>query len=139
MFLATGCFCCTQTTRPHGFPLLLKHNSMVYKCKYMLFVYRCTWLHIFSRTFVLPPNRFVRLLSSRLLSVVNVFWALAGLLVGTLDVVLDSSARMAPYRILYQTPDSLVYWIIAHGTCRTTERKANLQLKMYVVHQFYTF
>uniref|UniRef100_A0A3Q0SKI9 TBC1 domain family member 9 n=1 Tax=Amphilophus citrinellus TaxID=61819 RepID=A0A3Q0SKI9_AMPCI len=43
---------------------------------------------------------------------------LAGLLVGTLDVVLDSSARMAPYRILYQTPDSLVYWIIAHGTSR---------------------
>lgn len=39
----------------------------------------------------------------------------AGLLVGTLDVVLDSSARVAPYRILYQTPDSLVYWTIAHG------------------------
>ncbi|CDQ87807.1 unnamed protein product [Oncorhynchus mykiss] len=39
---------------------------------------------------------------------------LAGLLVGTLDVVLDSSARVAPYRILYQTPDSLIYWIIAH-------------------------
>lgn len=38
-----------------------------------------------------------------------------GLLVGTLDVVLDSSARVAPYRILYQTPDSLVYWTIAHG------------------------
>uniref|UniRef100_A0A3Q2XHJ3 TBC1 domain family member 9 n=1 Tax=Hippocampus comes TaxID=109280 RepID=A0A3Q2XHJ3_HIPCM len=43
---------------------------------------------------------------------------LAGLLVGTLDVVLDSSARMAPYRILYQTPDSLSYWIIAHATSR---------------------
>uniref|UniRef100_A0A667YST1 TBC1 domain family member 9 n=1 Tax=Myripristis murdjan TaxID=586833 RepID=A0A667YST1_9TELE len=43
---------------------------------------------------------------------------LTGLLVGTLDVVLDSSARVAPYRILYQTPDSLVYWIIAHGTSR---------------------
>uniref|UniRef100_A0A3Q4ARM4 TBC1 domain family member 9 n=1 Tax=Mola mola TaxID=94237 RepID=A0A3Q4ARM4_MOLML len=43
---------------------------------------------------------------------------LAGLLVGTLDVVLDSSARTAPYRILYQTPDSLVYWTIAHGTSR---------------------
>uniref|UniRef100_A0A672YVE2 TBC1 domain family member 9 n=1 Tax=Sphaeramia orbicularis TaxID=375764 RepID=A0A672YVE2_9TELE len=43
---------------------------------------------------------------------------LAGLLVGTLDVVLDSSARVAPYRILYQTPDSLGYWIIAHGTSR---------------------
>lgn len=89
----------------------------------MLVVYGFTWLHIFSRTFVLPLNRLVRLLSNRLLSVVNVFWALAGLLVGTLDVVLDSSARMAPYRILYQTPDSLVYWIIAHGTCRTTDRK----------------
>ncbi|CAL1601093.1 unnamed protein product [Knipowitschia caucasica] len=43
---------------------------------------------------------------------------LAGLLVGTLDVVLDSNARMAPYRILYQTPDSLGYWLIAHGTSR---------------------
>uniref|UniRef100_A0A8C7VB74 TBC1 domain family member 9 n=1 Tax=Oncorhynchus mykiss TaxID=8022 RepID=A0A8C7VB74_ONCMY len=43
---------------------------------------------------------------------------LAGLLVGTLDVVLDSSARVAPYRILYQTPDSLIYWIIAHGCSR---------------------
>ncbi|XP_063776453.1 TBC1 domain family member 9 isoform X2 [Pseudophryne corroboree] len=41
-----------------------------------------------------------------------------GLLVGTLDVVLDSSARVAPYRILYQTPDSLVYWIIACGGSR---------------------
>lgn len=43
------------------------------------------------------------------------FCARTGLLVGTLDVVLDSSARTAPYRILYQTPDSLVYWTIAHG------------------------
>uniref|UniRef100_A0A4W5NCD3 TBC1 domain family member 9 n=1 Tax=Hucho hucho TaxID=62062 RepID=A0A4W5NCD3_9TELE len=43
---------------------------------------------------------------------------LAGLLVGTLDVVLDSSARVAPYRILYQTPDSVIYWIIAHGCSR---------------------
>uniref|UniRef100_G3S7C1 TBC1 domain family member 9 n=1 Tax=Gorilla gorilla gorilla TaxID=9595 RepID=G3S7C1_GORGO len=42
----------------------------------------------------------------------------SGLLVGTLDVVLDSSARVAPYRILYQTPDSLVYWTIACGGSR---------------------
>uniref|UniRef100_A0A8D2M6L6 TBC1 domain family member 9 n=1 Tax=Zonotrichia albicollis TaxID=44394 RepID=A0A8D2M6L6_ZONAL len=42
----------------------------------------------------------------------------AGLLVGTLDVVLDSSARVAPYRILYQAPDSLVYWTIACGCSR---------------------
>ncbi|XP_069834736.1 TBC1 domain family member 9 isoform X2 [Dendropsophus ebraccatus] len=43
---------------------------------------------------------------------------LAGLLVGTLDVVLDSSARVAPYRILYQTPDSPTYWTIACGGSR---------------------
>ncbi|XP_073405868.1 TBC1 domain family member 9 isoform X1 [Dendrobates tinctorius] len=43
---------------------------------------------------------------------------LAGLLVGTLDVVLDSSARVAPYRILYQTPDSLACWTIACGGSR---------------------
>uniref|UniRef100_A0A8D2NJ60 TBC1 domain family member 9 n=1 Tax=Zosterops lateralis melanops TaxID=1220523 RepID=A0A8D2NJ60_ZOSLA len=44
-----------------------------------------------------------------------------GLLVGTLDVVLDSSARVAPYRILYQAPDSLVYWTIACGKDKYTD------------------
>ncbi len=53
-------------------------------------------------------------------SSITALWALTGLLVGTLDVVLDSSARVAPYRILYQTPDSLVYWTIAHGTSTLT-------------------
>ncbi|KAM6150903.1 TBC1 domain family member 9B isoform 2-T2 [Erethizon dorsatum] len=43
---------------------------------------------------------------------------LTGLLVGTLDVVLDSSARVAPYRILHQTQDSQVYWTVACGSCR---------------------
>lgn len=38
-----------------------------------------------------------------------------GLLVGTLDVVLDSSARVAPYCILHQTQDSQVYWTVACG------------------------
>uniref|UniRef100_A0A8C9TE38 TBC1 domain family member 9B n=1 Tax=Scleropages formosus TaxID=113540 RepID=A0A8C9TE38_SCLFO len=41
-----------------------------------------------------------------------------GLLVGTLDVVLDSSARVAPYRILHQTGDSQVFWNIACGSSR---------------------
>uniref|UniRef100_A0A672H0H3 TBC1 domain family, member 9 (with GRAM domain) n=1 Tax=Salarias fasciatus TaxID=181472 RepID=A0A672H0H3_SALFA len=41
-----------------------------------------------------------------------------GLLVGTLDVVLDSSARVAPYRILLQTADSQIYWNIACGSSR---------------------
>ena len=42
---------------------------------------------------------------------------LPGLLVGTLDVVLDSSARVAPYRNLHQTQDSQVYWTVACGRC----------------------
>ncbi|XP_077465400.1 TBC1 domain family member 9B-like isoform X1 [Stigmatopora argus] len=43
---------------------------------------------------------------------------LSGLLVGTLDVVLDSSARAAPYRILLQTVDSQVFWNLACGEPR---------------------
>ncbi|KAM9694582.1 TBC1 domain family member 9B isoform 7-T7 [Trichechus inunguis] len=43
---------------------------------------------------------------------------LTGLLVGTLDVVLDSSARVAPYRILHQTQDLQVYWTVACGSSR---------------------
>lgn len=39
-----------------------------------------------------------------------------GLLVGTLDTVLDSTSKVAPYRILHHTPDSQVYWSIACGT-----------------------
>lgn len=38
-----------------------------------------------------------------------------GLLVGTLDTVLDSTSKVAPYRILHHTPDSQVYWSIACG------------------------
>uniref|UniRef100_A0A8C6P6R1 TBC1 domain family member 8B n=1 Tax=Nothobranchius furzeri TaxID=105023 RepID=A0A8C6P6R1_NOTFU len=41
---------------------------------------------------------------------------LTGLLVGTLDTVLDSTSKVAPYRILHYTPDSQVYWSIACGT-----------------------
>ncbi|MGH0144224.1 UNVERIFIED_CONTAM: hypothetical protein FKN15_002639 [Acipenser sinensis] len=38
-----------------------------------------------------------------------------GLLVGALDAVLDSNARVAPFRILLQIPGSQVYWAIASG------------------------
>ncbi|XP_048453939.1 uncharacterized protein LOC125483311 isoform X1 [Rhincodon typus] len=38
-----------------------------------------------------------------------------GLLVGALDAVLDSNARVAPFRILHQMPGSQVYWAIACG------------------------
>ncbi|KAM5290773.1 LOW QUALITY PROTEIN: TBC1 domain family member 8B [Glossophaga mutica] len=40
------------------------------------------------------------------------------LLVGTLDSVLDSTAQVAPFRILYQTPESQVYLSIACGANR---------------------
>ncbi|XP_028623339.1 TBC1 domain family member 8B [Grammomys surdaster] len=40
------------------------------------------------------------------------------LLVGTLDSVLDSTAKVAPFRILHQTPDSQVYLSIACGANR---------------------
>ncbi|KAG9338921.1 hypothetical protein JZ751_024311, partial [Albula glossodonta] len=43
---------------------------------------------------------------------------LTGLLVGTLDTVLDSTAKVAPFRILHQTPDSQVYWSIACGATK---------------------
>lgn len=39
----------------------------------------------------------------------------AGRLVGALDAVLDSNARVAPYRILLQVPGSQVYSPIACG------------------------
>uniref|UniRef100_A0A4W3JSX3 TBC1 domain family member 8B n=1 Tax=Callorhinchus milii TaxID=7868 RepID=A0A4W3JSX3_CALMI len=37
------------------------------------------------------------------------------LLVGALDAVLDSNARVTPFRILHQMPGSQVYWVIACG------------------------
>ncbi|CAB1352759.1 unnamed protein product [Coregonus sp. 'balchen'] len=40
---------------------------------------------------------------------------LTGLLVGTLDTMLDSTSKVAPFRILHQTLDSQVYWSIACG------------------------
>uniref|UniRef100_A0A8C7ZR44 TBC1 domain family member 8B n=1 Tax=Oryzias sinensis TaxID=183150 RepID=A0A8C7ZR44_9TELE len=43
---------------------------------------------------------------------------ISGLLVGTLDTVLDSTSKVAPYRILHHTPDSQVYWSVACGVTR---------------------
>ncbi|XP_066542686.1 TBC1 domain family member 8 [Hoplias malabaricus] len=40
---------------------------------------------------------------------------ISGLLVGALDTVLDSNARVAPFRILLQVPASQVSWVIASG------------------------
>lgn len=48
-------------------------------------------------------------------SAVYIFLIATGLLVGTLDAVLDSTSKVAPFRILHQTPDSQVYWSIACG------------------------
>ncbi|KAM9710266.1 TBC1 domain family member 8 [Menidia menidia] len=40
---------------------------------------------------------------------------ITGLLVGALDTVLDSSARVTPFRILLQVPGSQLSWVIASG------------------------
>ncbi|KAM9486247.1 TBC1 domain family member 8 [Clarias gariepinus] len=40
---------------------------------------------------------------------------LTGMLVGALDTVLDSNARVAPFRILLQVPGSQSSWVIASG------------------------
>ncbi|XP_008430530.1 TBC1 domain family member 8 [Poecilia reticulata] len=40
---------------------------------------------------------------------------ITGLLVGALDTVLDSNARVTPFRILLQVPNSQVSWVIASG------------------------
>ncbi|KAK7922677.1 hypothetical protein WMY93_009579 [Mugilogobius chulae] len=41
-----------------------------------------------------------------------------GLLVGTLDTVLDSTSKVAPFRILHHTPDSQIYWSVACGVTK---------------------
>ncbi|XP_068458205.1 TBC1 domain family member 8 isoform X2 [Clinocottus analis] len=40
---------------------------------------------------------------------------ITGLLVGALDSVLDSNARVSPFRILLQVPGSQISWVIASG------------------------
>ncbi|XP_056321996.1 LOW QUALITY PROTEIN: TBC1 domain family member 8 [Danio aesculapii] len=40
---------------------------------------------------------------------------ITGLLVGALDTVLDSNARVAPFRIVLHVPESQLSWIIASG------------------------
>uniref|UniRef100_H2M026 TBC1 domain family member 8 n=1 Tax=Oryzias latipes TaxID=8090 RepID=H2M026_ORYLA len=40
---------------------------------------------------------------------------ITGLLVGALDTVLDSNARITPFRILLQVPGSQISWVIASG------------------------
>ncbi|XP_076603786.1 TBC1 domain family member 8 [Chaetodon auriga] len=40
---------------------------------------------------------------------------ITGLLVGALDTVLDSNARVTPFRILLQVPGSQISWVIAIG------------------------
>lgn len=46
----------------------------------------------------------------------------AGLLVGALDTVLDSNARVTPFRILLQVPGSQTSWVIASGELKLSSR-----------------
>lgn len=47
----------------------------------------------------------------------------AGLLVGALDTVLDSNARVTPFRILLQVPGSQTSWVIASGEPKLSSRR----------------
>ena len=47
--------------------------------------------------------------------VISLLVSSAGLLVGALDTVLDSNARVTPFRILLQVPGLQVSWVIASG------------------------
>ncbi|XP_054852200.1 TBC1 domain family member 8B [Eublepharis macularius] len=64
---------------------------------------------------------------------------LAGLLVGTLDAVLDSTSKVAPFRILHQTPDSQVYWSIACGSNREEITKHWVWLEQNVMKTLSVF
>lgn len=55
----------------------------------------------------------------------------AGLLVGALDTVLDSNARVIPFRILLQVPGSQISWVIASGEPKLSKNKHKL-----FTHQF---
>ncbi|KAI3356068.1 hypothetical protein L3Q82_017332 [Scortum barcoo] len=46
-----------------------------------------------------------------------------GLLVGALDTVLDSNARVTPFRILLQVPGSQISWVIASGAAKEEVNK----------------
>uniref|UniRef100_G3N6Y7 TBC1 domain family member 8 n=1 Tax=Gasterosteus aculeatus aculeatus TaxID=481459 RepID=G3N6Y7_GASAC len=48
---------------------------------------------------------------------------ISGLLVGALDSVLDSNARVSPFRILLQVPGSQVSWVIANGAAAEEVRR----------------
>ncbi|KAK2840125.1 hypothetical protein Q5P01_013865 [Channa striata] len=48
---------------------------------------------------------------------------ITGLLVGALDTVLDSNARVTPFRILLQVPGSQVSWVIASGAALDEVKK----------------
>uniref|UniRef100_A0A1A8S3S6 TBC1 domain family member 8B n=1 Tax=Nothobranchius rachovii TaxID=451742 RepID=A0A1A8S3S6_9TELE len=48
---------------------------------------------------------------------------ITGLLVGALDTVLDSNARVTPFRILLQVPGSQTSWVIASGAAREEVNK----------------
>ncbi|MBN3308190.1 TBCD8 protein, partial [Amia calva] len=58
-----------------------------------------------------------------------------GLLVGALDTVLDSNARVAPFRILLQVPGSQVSWAIASGA---TAEEVNRHWEWLVLNLLHT-
>lgn len=64
---------------------------------------------------------------------------IGSILVNTLDTVLDSSAKVAPYRLLHQTPNSDICNIIASGTSKSEINKLWTWLEQNVMETLPTF
>ncbi|XP_054643547.1 TBC1 domain family member 8 [Dunckerocampus dactyliophorus] len=64
---------------------------------------------------------------------------ISGLLVGALDTVLDSNARVTPFRILLQVPGSAISWIIASGAAIEEVNKHWDWLAHHLLHSLSVF
>uniref|UniRef100_A0A8C3APE3 TBC1 domain family member 8 n=1 Tax=Cyclopterus lumpus TaxID=8103 RepID=A0A8C3APE3_CYCLU len=64
---------------------------------------------------------------------------ITGLLVGALDSVLDSNARVSPFRILLQVPGSQISWVIANGAAEEDVNKHWDWLVHHLLHSLSVF
>ncbi|XP_030641622.1 TBC1 domain family member 8 isoform X2 [Chanos chanos] len=64
---------------------------------------------------------------------------ISGMLVGALDTMLDSNARVAPFRILLQVPGSQVSWVIASGAAAEEVNSHWRWLELNLLHSLSVF
>lgn len=107
-FYAHQCTGCCQTAIYHQIPFL----TLTWSINRQWFInYYVLCIHV---QYVSKALHVWRSHTTQVVKNINALY-ITGLLVGTLDTVLDSTSKVAPYRILHHTPDSQVYWSIACG------------------------